>query len=256
MIVFPPAKINLGLHILRRRVDGYHDIETVMTVVDHLRDVLEIVPSRSGHDTMTCSGITIDCPPQKNLVMKALKCVREAGYDVPPIDIFLHKNIPDGAGLGGGSSDASFTIRLLNDLFNLGMDKVEMSHLAAMLGSDCPFFIYDQPMLARGRGEILTPLNISLPDNLKIRVVKPEGLSVSTAMAYSGVNPCDNRQSILDILAYPVEKWKEYLHNDFEDTLFPRFRPIEQLKEQMYADGAVYAAMSGSGSAVFGIFKE
>lgn len=256
MIAFPPAKINLGLHILRRREDGYHDIETVMTVVDSLRDVLEIVPSRSGHDSMTCSGIAIDCPPEKNLVMKALRCVREAGRSVPAVDIFLHKNIPDGAGLGGGSSDASYTIRLLNDLFNLGMGKTEMSGIAAMIGSDCPFFIYDGPMLAQGRGEMLTPLSFSLPDNVTIRVVKPEGVSVSTAQAYAGVTPLDNRTKLNELLKEPVETWKDVLHNDFEDTILPNFPQIRQVKERMYADGAIYAAMSGSGSAVFGLFKE
>lgn len=256
MVVFPNAKINLGLYVLRRRQDNYHDIETLMVGVDWC-DILEIVPSSSHSDRLTCTGLKVDCPAEKNLVMKAVCRLREAGLNVPSIDIYLHKNIPDGAGLGGGSSDASFTILCLNQLFGLGLSKESMVEIAATIGSDCPFFIYNSPMIASGRGEILNHFNSSYLESLKnhwIIIIKLKDTSVSTAEAYSGVKPCIPERKIEEILNIPPDRWQHLLFNDFEDSVFSIKPEIHAVKEELIQKGAIYASMSGSGSAVFGIF--
>ena len=256
MVVFPNIKINLGLNILQKRSDGYHDIETVMVGVDWC-DVLEIVPSNHSNDNLTVTGYTIDCPPEKNLVMKAVKAMRALFEQLPAVDIFLHKNVPDGAGLGGGSSNAAFTILALNKLFDLGLDKQKMCEIASGIGSDCPFFIYNEPMLATGRGELLTPV-AGIASQLReycIAIVKPCGVSVSTAAAYAGVTPQIPEQRISDVLSKPIKEWKYTLENAFEHSIFALTKQPEDIKRRLYDIGAIYASMSGSGSAVYGIFE-
>ena len=256
MVVFPNIKINLGLQVLRKRDDGYHDISTVMIGVDWT-DVLEIVPALDGVEKLVVSGLPVNCPPEKNLVMKAVNAVRERVGKLPEVHVFLHKNVPDGAGLGGGSSDAAFTILALNELFDLGLSRPEMADIAAHIGSDCPFFIYNIPMLASGRGEILEPLHDlgSILSKFKVAIVKPVDVSVSTAVAYAGVTPSDNRQSIIECLKYETTDWRKNLVNDFEGSVFKHCPETGVIKDKMYDLGCVYAAMSGSGSAVFGIFE-
>ena len=252
MIVFPNAKINIGLYITRKREDGYHDIVTAMVPVDWC-DILEIVPARGEETTLTVSGRDVACPPDKNLVMRAYRAVAER-YDLPPVDIYLRKIIPDGAGLGGGSADASFTIRALNELFHLGLSDAAMAEIASTIGSDCPFFIYNRPMLATGTGTTMEPIEVDL-HGYSVAVVKPD-VYVSTAEAYGGCHP---HQSGIDLpqvlLTTPVAKWMEAgVRNDFEDTVFPRHPAIAAVKATLQDLGSEYVAMSGSGAGVFGIF--
>lgn len=251
MVVFPNAKINLGLNILRRREDGYHDISTVMVPVGWC-DILEIVPSKGTETTLTVSGRYVDCPPEKNLVMKALRAL-SSRYPIPPVDIYLEKIIPDGAGLGGGSADAAFTVSCLNSLFELGLSKDEMAAIAAEVGSDCAFFIYNRPMLATGRGEILTLVELDL-SSYSLVIVKPSGCSVSTKEAYGGIIPHKPAQSVAEIIDRPVETWAEDLVNDFEGPIVAIHPTIGKIKQTLIGSGAIYSAMSGSGSSVFGIF--
>lgn len=254
MIAFPNAKINLGLDIIRRRDDEYHDIVTAMVGVEW-HDVLEIVPGVHSADTITVTGIAVDCPPEKNLVIKAVRAVRDL-HDIPPVDVYLEKVIPFGAGLGGGSSDATSAILLLNEIFALGMSVTEMSGIAASIGSDCPFFVYNRPMIARGRGEQLKPLTMSdkILKDYRMLIIVPDGCAVSTAEAYAGVTPAAPAVDVADIVSQPCEIWAKTLKNDFEKTIFAKHPILATIKDDLYAAGARYAAMSGSGSAVFGIF--
>lgn len=255
MIAFPNAKINLGLDVLRRRDDGYHDIATVMVAVDWC-DVLEIIPAAGDNDTLHVTGNKVDCPPHKNLVIKALNAMRTA-TDIPPVDIYLHKNIPDGAGLGGGSADAAYALTTLNTMFGKGLSTDTLRTLAAGIGSDCAFFIDNSPALCTGRGEILTPADdvaAVLADKCVV-IVKPDGCSVSTAAAYAGVTPRQRTATPCDILRQPVEQWRQTLTNDFEQSVFAIYPQVGQIKQHLYDAGALYAAMSGSGSAVYGIFE-
>lgn len=251
MVVFPNAKVNLGLNILRKRPDGYHDIATVMVPVS-LCDILEIVPARAASSTLTVTGRAIDCPPDKNLVIKALAAVRRL-CTVPDVDIYLEKVIPDGAGMGGGSADAAFTIRALNELFALGLSSDMMRAVAAEVGSDCPFFIDNRPALATGRGEILTPVELDLTD-WQALIVKPEGCSVSTAAAYAGVVPHKPEHDIIAITNRSVDTWQGRLINDFEAPVSSIHPVITQIRDTLIDKGAVYASMTGSGAAVFGMF--
>lgn len=259
MILFPNAKINLGLNVLRRRDDGYHDISTVMAPVDWC-DILEIVPAQNNTDSLTCSGNIVNCPPEKNLVLKAIKVVREnSGKIIPPVDIFLHKNIPDGAGLGGGSADASFTIKGVNALFDLHLSAKEMEQLAAKIGCDCPFFIKNIPSEASERGDFLIPLEKKIHNLLKdfaVVIAKPEDISISTAEAYGAITPSEPQTEIKTALTYPSSTWRNYLYNDFEALVLNRSEKVRQIKQLMYTLGAEYASMSGSGSAVFGLFRK
>ncbi len=254
MILFPNAKINLGLDILRRRPDGYHDIETVMMPVGW-SDILEIVPSRTGETTLTVTGRGVDCPPERNLVMKAYRAL-SARVDggLPPVEIFLRKVIPDGAGLGGGSADASFTLRGLNDLFGLGLSDEALADVAAGLGADCPLFVYNRPMLATGTGTDLSPIDVSL-DGLTIVIVKP-GVSVPTAAAYAAVSPRVPEIPLAERIKLPVEDWQSVVANDFEASVFPAYPEVADVKRRLMEAGAVYASMSGSGSAVYGLFRD
>ncbi len=253
MITFPNAKINLGLNILQRRPDGYHDISGVMIPAAWC-DILEIVPAKGSTSTLTVTGRAVACPPESNLVMKAYRRLSEA-IALPPVDIFLHKIIPDGAGLGGGSSDAAFTLTTLNTLFELDIDADTLAGIAATIGADCPFFIYNRPMLISGTGTTLTPIEVGQCQGKSLLIIKPSD-SVSTARAYAGVTPSFPAKDIRDIIAQPIDTWQAELHNDFEPSVGQVLPIIANLKRQLYEYGAEYAAMSGSGSAVFGIFPD
>lgn len=252
MIAFPNAKINLGLDITDRRPDGYHNLVTVFYPVAW-RDILEIVPSVSGADTLTVSGRGCDCLPEKNLVMKAVRTLRSI-CDIPPVDIYLRKVIPDGAGLGGGSADAAFTLRMLRDMFNPGLSDEILAKVASGIGADCPFFIYNRPMSATGIGDILEPIEIPSLHDKWIAVVKPP-VSVSTKEAYSAVRPASPSNDLRKIVSRePLSRWHGVVKNDFEPSVFPAFPIIAEVKQRLYDLGAVYASMSGSGASVFAIF--
>lgn len=250
MVTFPNAKINLGLDVLRKRPDGYHDLQTVMMPVGWT-DILEIIPGKDA-DSLTVTGRHVDCPPEKNLVMKAVHALRET-VDFPPVDIYLHKIIPDGAGLGGGSADAAFTLSTLNSLFSLQLGSDKLAEIASSIGADCPFFIYNRPMLCEGTGTSMRPIDICLPQNAKIALIKPP-VSVSTKEAYASVHPHIPATPLPVLLQEPVERWQAAVKNDFETSVFPKYPVISEIKNGMMEMGALYASMSGSGSAVFGIF--
>ena len=251
MIVFPNAKINIGLDILRRREDGYHEISTVMYPIGWC-DILEIVPSNSGETTLTVTGNKVDCLPEKNLVMKAYRRISKE-CEVPASEIHLHKVIPDGAGMGGGSADAAYTLMVLNELYGLRKSKEELAELAKDLGADCPFFIYNEPMLAEGIGEKLSPVKLDL-DGYGIFVIKPD-FSISTSEAYSGVILSEPTQHITERLSERIENWKSNVKNAFVRHLSKKYTIIEEITTRLYEEGALYASMTGSGSAVYGIFE-
>ena len=262
MIVCPNAKINIGLDVVRRREDGYHDIETLFVPVPTLRDVLEVV--KADEAGMTCYGIPCDVPVEKNLCFKAFRLMQKY-YGIGNVNIFLYKNIPMGAGLGGGSADAAFTLVAINEVFSLGLSQERLAEIAAGLGSDCPFFIYNRPMFACGRGEKLEPFDIDLSP-YRIEVVTPE-LHISTPEAYAGVdalkdfNETDAEQSQLaaDLktkLSSGVSRWRENVKNDFEAYAFAKYPALADIKKDLYARGAIYASMTGSGSALYGIFAD
>jgi 4-diphosphocytidyl-2-C-methyl-D-erythritol kinase len=250
MIAFPNAKINLGLNVLRRRGDGYHDISTVFVPYKGLSDVLEVV--YADEPGMFCYGIPCGCEPEKNLCYKAYLLMAER-YGIAPVKIYLYKKIPAGSGLGGGSADAAFTLRLINDLYSLGLSDECLAADAATLGSDCAFFIYNRPMLASGRGEILRDCPVSL-EGYRVEVTVPP-VHVSTAEAYRSVMPAVPEVSIEEIVRRPAEEWRDALVNDFERSILPAHPEIAAAKQAFYDRGAVYASMSGSGSSVFGIFQ-
>ena len=251
MILFPNAKINLGLNIVAKRKDGFHDIVSCLYPIGW-QDVLEVLEG-SKKTSLKVTGIEVPGAEKENLALRAYELLRK-DYNLPPLEVHLHKIIPMGAGLGGGSSDAAFMLKAVNELFQLFLDDFILEDYAAQLGSDCPFFIQNNPMLALERGDVLEEINLNLK-GYQLLVVKPP-VHVSTAEAYAGVNPQVPKNSLRDILENKsVEEWKELLHNDFEDSIFPKYPQIREVKEQLYASGAAYASMSGSGSAVYGIFK-
>lgn len=250
MIKFPNAKINLGLNIVNRRPDGYHDIETIFYPIA-LQDVVEIVPAKGKESTLTTYGRPIDCPVEKNLVMKAYRAL-EKDFNLPPVDIYLHKNIPDGAGLGGGSSDAASVLHILNEMFNLNIAKHDLAARAVRLGADCAFFIYNEPMMATGIGDVLSPVEVNLHGKTLL-LVKPD-VSVPTAEAYSKVTPQKSDTELTAIINTPVDSWQNTLKNDFEPSVFATHPELAEIKAEIYAAGACYASMSGSGSSIFGIF--
>lgn len=253
MIIFPNAKINLGLNILNKRPDGFHNLETVFYPVP-LCDILEIIekPSDSGLPFFNSTGLAIDSPIEKNLCVKAYYLLKN-DFDLPEVAMHLHKNIPLGAGLGGGSADAAFTVILLNKLFSLNLDNEKMIAYAKKLGSDCSFFIMNKPAFAQGRGEILQPIDLNLSD-FYIMLIKPQ-VHISTAEAYNGVIPKIPKKSLSKNINLPIESWKGLIENDFEKHIFEKYAPLKEIKETLYQSGAVYAAMSGSGSTIYGIFK-
>ena len=254
MVIFPSCKINLGLHILSKGEDGFHTIETVFYPVHALSDVLEIIPCRQEEAAFQQRGIPIGQSTELNLVEKTYRLLQQ-DFDIPPVRMFLYKNIPVGAGLGGGSSDAAFALKLLNNLFNLCLTNEQLMLYAGRLGSDCPFFIENTPALGEGRGEVLTACPIPQLFGKHIVIVKPN-MSISTAEAYKNCIPIQRNDSLSDILSLPLSNWNNTLVNDFEKTLFPVYPELKEIKEALYRKGALYASLSGSGSALFGIFDE
>lgn len=254
MIVFPNAKINLGLQVVAKRADGYHNIETVFYPIP-LTDALEIEVREDTCDHLSVHGVPIDAATEDNLVMKAVMALRRK-FDFPPLTIELIKHIPSGAGLGGGSSNASFMLKLVRDYFSLPIDDEELAAIALTIGADCPFFVGNRPVLATDLGQVFTPLpNFSL-SGLHIAIVKPP-IHINTAAAYKGLKHVGKRETMPDEIVYmPVDEWRGKLVNDFEESLFPEHPRLAELKEMLYRSGALYAAMSGSGSALFGLFRE
>ena len=252
MICRANCKINLGLDILRRREDGFHDLETVMIPVLDLYDVVE-VERVEGDSMFVQKGLVVDCDAEQNLCMKALRLMQRL-YGVGEVKILLDKRVPFGAGLGGGSSDATAVILALNELYNLGLSEERLVEIAAMIGSDTAFFVRNTPQLCTGRGEKMTP--IELPLQGKYLVVAKPNEGVSTKEAYSGVKPATPQVRLIDALQRPIGEWQGVVKNDFEPHIFEAHPAIASLKKAMLDAGAIYASMSGSGSAVFGIFDE
>ncbi len=250
MIVFPNCKINLGLHILRKRDDGFHDLETVFYPLP-VRDVLEVITAKET--AFSQSGIAIPGDAADNLCMRAYQLLKQDFPELPAIQLHLHKVIPTGAGLGGGSSDGAFTLKLLNIKYNLGLTDARLEAYAAQLGSDCPFFIQNRVSLAKGRGEILEPFSVDL-SAYEILLVHP-GIHVNTGWAFSQLQPGDPEVPLREINWKDVKSWKGRLKNDFEAAVFTKHSEIAAIRDRLYDTGAVYASMSGSGSAVFGIFE-
>lgn len=308
MITTPNVKINLGLNVLRKRADGFHDLETLFVPYFGIHDTLEIITgddysrtsarlfSRYGDNSLPESqaiqkpegvfgveteetaapklvqGISedgrlmitiaraegVDWDPLKDLCAKAYRLLADE-FDLPPVKIFLEKTSPVGAGLGGGSADAAFTLKMLDEMFALGLSEQQLAEYAARLGSDCPLFIYNRPMIGEGRGEILTDFDLDEcldPDQYEIQVITPAGVAVSTAEAYSGIVPQQPDVPLRDALALPVEDWDGNLVNDFEITVFEKHPELAAIKKSLYDCGAVYASMSGSGSALFAVYRK
>jgi 4-diphosphocytidyl-2-C-methyl-D-erythritol kinase len=251
MVLFPNCKINLGLNVLRKRSDGFHDIETVFYPVN-INDAIEVIPS--AEDEFLRTGLRIDDKRSINLCWKALELLRKDFPAIGPVKMCLHKNIPVGAGLGGGSADAAFTLKLLDQKFNLGLSAEKLLDYALQLGSDCPFFIINKPCFASGRGEFLEKIKPDL-SAFKLLVVNP-GIHINTSWAFDHIIPARPSKSIKEIIGQPVESWKDELKNDFEDLVFKQYPPIKKLKEDLYHTGAVFSLLSGSGSTVFGIFPK
>lgn len=309
MITYPNVKINLGLNVLRKRPDGYHDLETLFVPYFGIHDTLEIIPADTYSETSAslfarygaCPFETapqiaqavasdgklmvtiartegVDWDPLKDLTVKAYQLL-DADFDLPAVKIFLEKTSPVGAGLGGGSADAAFALRMLSDLAGLGLSDETLAGYAARLGSDCAFFIYNRPMFGEGRGEILSPFDLDRTGSssgngtgpetplldcsgnggsaarYELKVIVPEGIAVSTADAYRGIVPTVPSMPLRDVLARPVEEWKDLLVNDFEKTVFAKYPELAAIKQSLYDAGAVYAAMSGSGSALFAVWE-
>ncbi len=253
MISFPNAKINLGLHITEKRPDGYHNLETVFYPIP-LEDALEIhpLPNANGRSfAFHPSGLEIAGRVEDNLVVKAYLLLKDT-FELPPIDIHLFKHIPSGAGMGGGSSDAAFMLKLLNERFSLQLTVEQLEDYAATLGADCAFFIRNKPTFASGIGNVFSPIDLSL-SSYQLIVIKPD-VFVSTRDAFSKITPQQPEFALQEVIKRPVNEWKEYLVNDFEASVFPQFPVIREIKEELYRQGATYAAMSGSGSSVFGLF--
>ncbi len=254
MICFPTCKINLGLRITQKRADGFHALETVFFPIS-IKDALEIIiePDTSATPiTFTSSGLAINGDPSDNLCFKAYGLLKKDYPTIPNIKMHLHKTIPMGAGLGGGSADGAFTLVALNQLLNLQIPEQALLDYALQLGSDCPFFIINTPAFATGRGEILKPINLNL-DGYSIVIVNP-GIAISTKLAFSLITPKVPDTNMEAIICEPVTSWKEKLINDFEQPIFNSFPELANIKETLYQKGAVYASMTGTGSTVFGIF--
>jgi 4-diphosphocytidyl-2-C-methyl-D-erythritol kinase len=254
MICFPTCKINLGLRITNKRADGFHALETVFFPIS-IKDALEIIiepDTNTAPITFTSSGLAINGDPSDNLCFKAYGLLKKDYPTIPNIKMHLHKTIPMGAGLGGGSADGAFTLVALNQLFNLQLSVDKLMQYALTLGSDCPFFIINTPAFASGRGEILKPINVNL-DGYYIVIVNP-GIAISTKLAFSLITPKVPDTNMEAIICEPVTSWKEKLINDFEQPIFNSFPELANIKETLYQKGAVYASMTGTGSTVYGIF--
>lgn len=255
MIVYPNAKINIGLNVVEKRPDGYHNLETVFYPIK-LQDALEIktiesnVPS-CGY-SLKVSGTLLDGSPDDNLVVKAYKLLKKE-FDLPPVSMYLYKHIPTGAGLGGGSSDAAYALKVLNEKYSLSLSDERLEAYAAEIGADCAFFIKNNPVFATGIGNIFSDIKLNLT-GMTLVLVKPD-IFVSTRDAYSNINPSAPKVSLKDLLSEPVTSWKDTVFNDFEKSVFPKYPEIAAIKDKLYDMGAVYASMSGSGSSVYGIFE-
>lgn len=279
MITKPNVKINLGLNVLRKREDGFHDLETLFVPHFDIHDTLEIVVGDDYSRTsaaifgkyapeMIEQGISedgklmitiarkegVDWDPLKDLTAKAYFMLAE-DFKMPPVKIFLEKTSPVGAGLGGGSADAAFALKMLNELCGLGLSEADLAAYAARLGSDCAFFVYNRPMIGEGRGEILSGHSIDL-SAYDLQILTPEGVAVSTKDAYAGIRPHLPEVSLREALARPVEEWDGLLVNDFEETVFVKYPELAAVKRSLYDSGAVYASMSGSGSALFALYNK
>lgn len=250
MVYFAPCKINLGLNITNKRDDGYHEISTVMTPVEKLCDIVEIVFRSDDNIVFSSSGIEIDCLPEKNLCVKAYKEFKKH-YDIGGVELHLHKKVPFGAGLGSGSSDATSVLLGLNDMFECGASEESLKEMAASLGSDTVFFVNNKIKLCEGRGEILTDLDVDI-SGLHVAIVKPN-IHISSGFAYKGITPKIPELNVADIVKMPLNKWKGLLVNDFEEHIFNTHPELKQIKEALYESGADYVAMSGSGSSLFSI---
>lgn len=248
MICFPNTKVNIGLNILSKRSDGYHDIETIFYPVPFY-DILEILPSEDFE--LINEGIRIDCPVENNLCFKAYDLLLR-NFKIGPVKIILYKNVPFGSGLGAGSSNAAHTLILLNKMFDLKIDNNELTDLASLIGADCAFFIKNRPVFATGIGNVFNDLNLDLRN--KFIVICLPGVSVNTAAAYKNSVPSIPQKRIKDIINLPIKEWKYCLKNDFEDPVFDGYPDLIKIKNELYERGAEYAQMSGSGSAIFGIF--
>ncbi len=251
MISFPNCKINLGLSVVEKRTDGFHDIETVFYPLK-LCDVIEIIISQDNKSDFQISGIPINGNSDTNLCIKTYELLKTK-FNLHDVQIHLHKNIPVGAGLGGGSSDAVFTMKLLNELFLLQLSEAEQINYSKKIGSDCAFFVNNSPVFAYEKGDKFEAIDINLKEYYLV-LVKPN-VSVDTSFAYSKIIAKKPKNSIKEIIKLPISEWKQFLKNDFEDVIFEEFPEIEKVKNQLYDLGAIYSSMSGSGSVVYGIFK-
>lgn len=250
MIIFPNAKINIGLNVIERRADGYHNLETVFYPIA-IKDALEIVVS----DKLSFQSTGLDIPGrvEDNLCIKGYHLLKK-DFDLPPIKIHLHKHIPIGAGLGGGSADAAFFIKLVDQNFDLGLSADQMMGYARQLGADCAFFIQNKPVFAFDKGDEFESIRLDLSDYKIILVMPP--VHISTSEAYGGVKPAPVKDPLMELIYRPVSEWKNYIKNDFEVSVFKNHPVIRGVKATLYEAGALYASMSGSGASVFGIFKE
>ncbi len=249
MTTHPCAKINLGLNVVGRRADGYHDIETILYPIP-LCDMLEIEPA--DIDSFSMSGLPLTGNVESNIVLKAIKLLRDKGYSVPPLRVRLQKNIPSGAGLGGGSSDAAFTVKMLNKMFWLGLSIEEMKRMVSTLGADCAFFIEAKPAFAEGIGDRLSPISIDL-SGLFLVLIKPHE-EVSTKEAYARITPCIPPLRLKEAVQGDITTWRNTVLNDFEKSIFALHPKTGILKRKLYWHNAIYASMSGSGSSVYGLF--
>lgn len=252
MLCFPNAKINIGLNIVKKRTDGFHNIETIFYPIP-LTDGLEISKSEIEPYQFSSSGIPINIPDKDNIVCKAFELLRSK-YNIPSTAIHLHKNIPFGAGLGGGSADAAFIIKMLNQNYNLNISNKEMEKLASEIGSDCPFFIQNKPVFATGKGDVFSNCSINL-SGYHILLIKPD-IHIGTPEAYANTKPSTPKQSLESLINEPIENWKNLIFNDFENSIFPNHPELAKIKSELYEMGAAYASMSGSGSSIFGLFTE
>lgn len=249
MICFPNCKINLGLHVTGKRPDGYHHLESVFYPIN-MKDIIEIIPSDTSQ--FAVSGLTVEGKADDNLCVKAYHLLKKDFPQLPPIKMWLHKHIPMGAGLGGGSADGAFTLKLLNDTFHLNISTNQLVNYASQLGSDCPFFILNKPAFASGRGEILEPLSLDL-SGYSFVLVHPE-IHTSTGWAFSQIKPKVHAKKIREIISQPIATWKDELKNDFEEPVLKEYPQLNIIKDKLYGAGAVFASMTGSGSSFYGMF--
>ncbi len=254
MVCFPNAKINIGLNITGKRPDGFHNLQTIFHPID-IKDALEVLQADTGETIQfNQTGNIIPGKESDNLIIKAFELLKKDYPELHAVKIHLHKNIPSGAGLGGGSADGAFTLKLLNKLFGIGLSNSDLIEYALKLGSDCPFFINNETSFATGRGELLEPVSLKMKD-YKIVLINP-GIHINTGWAFSNLNIHKKSDSLKDIANIPVEEWKKYILNDFEIPVFAAFPAIKNIKDALYHSGATFASMSGTGSTVYGIFEK